>query len=177
MRSSKGYFRKKKAISNKTCVSVHTWINDMVIMKIKIKTIPSRITTYFQREVCSRRKTNTYYYRKRKWNKKVNSNSKTGTKQTFTILTDEHVARVHSVCPGSTLHIILMVQYFAVFLIVCISRGSLGTTTSPQQQNTANLKDLCEVWNNYFVFADIFGSLLGKLHEKGLLRRIYSGAM
>ena len=25
----------------------------MVIMKIKIETIPSRITTYFQREVCS----------------------------------------------------------------------------------------------------------------------------
>ena len=42
--------------------------------------MPSRITTYFKREVCSRRKTNTYYYHKRKWNKKVTSNSKAGTK-------------------------------------------------------------------------------------------------
>ncbi|CAH3152327.1 unnamed protein product [Porites lobata] len=37
-----------------------------------------------------------------------------------------------------------MVQYFAVFLVFSFSSGSLGTTTSPQQQNTANLKDLCE---------------------------------
>ena len=43
-------------------------------MKIKMKTIPTRITTYFQREVCSRRKTHTYNYHKRKWNKKVTSN-------------------------------------------------------------------------------------------------------
>ena len=52
----------------------------------------------------------------------------------------------------------MMVQYFAVFLVFSFSGGSLGTTTSPQQQNTANLKDLCEVWNNYSVLADIFGS-------------------
>ena len=46
-----------------------------------------------------------------------------------------------------------MVQYFAVLLILCISGGSLGTTTSPQQQNTAKLKDLCEVRReNYFTF-------------------------
>ena len=38
-----------------------------------------------------------------------------------------------------------MVQCFAVLLILCFSGGSLGTTTSPQQQNTAKLKDLCEV--------------------------------
>ncbi|CAH3152265.1 unnamed protein product [Porites lobata] len=37
-----------------------------------------------------------------------------------------------------------MVQCFAVLLILCFSGGSLGTTTSPQQQNTAKLKDLCE---------------------------------
>ena len=83
MRRCKGCTR-KKANSNKTCVSMHTWINHMVIMKIKIETIPSRITTYFQREVCSRRKTNTDDYHKRKWNKKVTSKSKTGTKQIFT---------------------------------------------------------------------------------------------
>ncbi|KAM7433708.1 Collagen triple helix repeat-containing protein 1 [Porites harrisoni] len=38
----------------------------------------------------------------------------------------------------------MMVQCFAVFLILCFSGGSLGTTTSPPQQNTANLKDLCQ---------------------------------
>ena len=73
-------------------------------------------------------------------------NSETGKKQTqFTILTDEHVALVYSVCPGSTLRIILMEQYFAVLLILSFTGGSQGTTTLPQQQNTANLKDLCEV--------------------------------
>ena len=156
MRRCKGCTR-KKANSNKTCVSMHTWINHMVIMKIKIETVPSRITTYFQREVSSRRKTNTYNYHKRKWHEKVTSNSKTGTKQIVTILTDEHVALVYSVCFGSTLRIIMMVQYFVVLLILCISGESLGTTTLPQQQNTANLKDLCEVWNNYSALADIFG--------------------
>ena len=46
-----------------------------------------------------------------------------------------------------------MVQNFAVLLIRCILGGSLGTTTSPQQQNTAKLKDLCEVRReNYFTF-------------------------
>ena len=131
-------------------------------MKIQIDTIPTRITTQFQREVCSRRKTNTYYYHKRKWNKKVTSNSKTGTKQTFTILTDEHVALVHSVCFGrSTLRIIMMVQCFAVLLILCIPGGSLGTTTSPQQQNTANLKDLCKVLNNYLFLLTFLGHFSG----------------
>ena len=48
-----------------------------------------------------------------------------------------------------------MVQYFAVFLILCISDGSLGTTTSPQQQKSEEIKDLCEVWNNYPVLVDI----------------------
>ena len=46
-----------------------------------------------------------------------------------------------------------MVQCFAVFLIVCISGSSLGTTTSPQQQNNAKSKDLIEVRReNYFTF-------------------------
>ena len=155
-------------------VYAFTWLNDnyKVLMKIQIDTIPSRITTYFQREVCSRRKTNTYNYHKRKWNKKVTSNSKTGTKQTFTFLTDEHVALVHSVCSGSTLRIIMMVQCFAVLLILCIPGWSLGTTTSPQQQNTANLKDLCEVLNNYVVFADISGSFLGKWMKKHCMKKV-----
>ena len=47
----------------------------------------------------------------------------------------------------------MLVQYFAVFLILCISDGSLGTTTSPQQQKSAEMKDLCEVRNNYPVLA------------------------
>ena len=51
-----------------------------------------------------------------------------------------------------------MVQYFAVFLVFSFYGGSLETTTSPQQQNTAKLKDLCEVLSNYSVLADIFGS-------------------
>ena len=39
-----------------------------------------------------------------------------------------------------------MVQYFAVFLILSFFGGSLGTTTSPQQQTDASkLKDLCQV--------------------------------
>ena len=157
-------------------MSIHTWINGMVIMKIKIETILTRITTYF--EVCWRRITETYYYHKRKWNEKVTSNSKTGTKQIFTILTDEQVALVHSVCSGSTLHIIMMVQYFAVLLILCTSGGSLATATSLQQQKTANLKDLCEVWNSFFFFLLTFlfhfsGRGEKTLHEKGLLRSIY----
>ena len=141
-------------------------------MKIKIDTIPSRITTYFQREVTSRRKTNTYNYHKRKWHEKATSNSTTGTKQTFTIFTDKRVAVIHSVCSGSTLRIIMLVQCFAVLLILRISGGSLGTTTSPQQQNTAKLKDLCEVWNNLFVFAYIFGSLFGQWVKKHCIKKV-----
>ena len=127
---------------------------------------------YFQRKLWSRTKTDTFYYHKRKWNKKVNSNSKTGTQQIVTILTDEHVALVYSVCPGSTLLIIMMVECLAVLLILCISGGSQGTTTSPQQQNTANLKDLCEVWNTYFVFADISGSCLGQWVKKHCIKKV-----
>ena len=160
---------------------MHKWINDMVIMKIKIETIPTRVTTYFQREVCSKRKKNTYNYHQRKLHEKVTSNSKTGTKQIFTILTDEHVALVYSVCSGSTLRIIMMVQYFAVLLILCISGASMGANTSPQQQNTANLKDLCEVWNNYFVFADISGLFLGQCVRKHCMKKVccevYTGAI
>ena len=70
-----------------------------------------------------------------------------------------------------------MVQYFVVFLVFSFSGGSLGTTTSPQQQNTAKLKDLCEVRNNYSVLADIFGSWAvgGKENriKKGLHRSLY----
>ena len=40
-----------------------------------------------------------------------------------------------------------MVQYFAVFLILSLFGGSLVTTTSPQQQNATELKDLCQVRN------------------------------
>ena len=63
-------------------VYTFTWLNDnyKVLMKIKIDTIPLPTRTYFQREVCSRRKTNTYYYHKRKWNKKVTSNRKNRNK-------------------------------------------------------------------------------------------------
>ena len=35
--------------------------------------------------------------------------------------------------------------YFAALLVVCGTGDSLETTTSPQQQNTGDTKDLCEV--------------------------------
>ncbi|CAH3152292.1 unnamed protein product [Porites lobata] len=37
-----------------------------------------------------------------------------------------------------------MVQYFALLSILCVSGGSLGTTTSPQQQNATKIKESCE---------------------------------
>ena len=114
---------------------------------------------YFQRKLCSRTKTDTFYYHKSKWNKKVNSNSKTGTQQIVTILTDEHVALVHSVCSGSTL-IIMTVQSFEVLLILCISGGSLGTTTSPQQQNTANEKTYARYETIYLFLLTFLGHFL-----------------
>ena len=40
---------------------------------------------------------------------------------------------------------LLMAQYFAALLVLCLSVGSLGTTTKPQQQNASASKDLCEV--------------------------------
>ena len=46
-----------------------------------------------------------------------------------------------------------------------------GTTTLPQQQNTANLKDLCEVWNTYFVFADISDHFSGSGWKNIALKR------
>ena len=38
-----------------------------------------------------------------------------------------------------------MVPYFTLLLILCVSGGSLGTTTSPQQQNATKIKESCEV--------------------------------
>ena len=40
-----------------------------------------------------------------------------------------------------------MVQfvYFAVLLVLCGTGDSLETTTSPQQQNAGDTKDLCQV--------------------------------
>ena len=74
-----------------------------------------------------------------------------------------------------------MVQYFAVFLILSCTGGSLGTTTSPQQQNTANSKDLCKVWKNNTVFfwhfwliSRVVREKKKTLHKKSLLRSIYS---
>ena len=61
---------------------------------------------------------------------------------------NEHVALISEnavLCSRSTLT--AMVQYFAVFLILSFFGGSLGTTTSPQQQNASKLKDLCQVRN------------------------------
>ena len=78
--------------------------------------------------------------------------------------TDEHVALVYSVlCSGSTL-IIMMVQCFAVLLIVCISgRSSLGTTTSPQQQDTAKKK-----------YCDNKVAISGKYNKKGSINIFHS---
>ena len=60
---------------------------------------------------------------------------------------NEHVALISENAAGSSTTLTAMVQYFAVFLILSFFCGSLGTTTSPQQQNTAKLKDLCQVRN------------------------------
>ena len=81
---------------------------------------------------------------------------KIGKKTNISYLTDEHVAL------NSAIAVFWLSSnndsVFAVFLVFSLSGGSLGTTTSPQQQDTAKLKDLCEVWNSYSVLADIFGS-------------------
>ena len=59
---------------------------DLNIYYIKIfETISARITTHFEREACSRGKTNKCFYHKRKCNKEVTSTTKTGTKQIFAI--------------------------------------------------------------------------------------------
>ena len=62
-----------------------------------------------------------------------------------------------------------MVHYLAVFLILCISGGSLGTTTSPQQQNTAKLKDLFHVNHKTLPFLAVLSwfLLLGKIQDGG----------
>ena len=53
-----------------------------------------------------------------------------------------------------------MVQHFAVLLILCISGGSLGTTTSPQQQNTEKVEDLCEVKKYMKIKATYFSTFI-----------------
>ena len=45
-------------------------------------------------------------------------------------------------------YFLVMAQYFVALLIFFISGVSLGTTTSPQQQNIQQTKDLCEVRGN-----------------------------
>ena len=45
-------------------------------------------------------------------------------------------------------YFLVMAQYFVVLLIFFISGESLGITTSPQQQNIQQTKDLCEVRGN-----------------------------
>ena len=57
-------------------------VNDNGDLNISYKNIWN---THFEREACSRGKTNKYFYHKRKWNKEVTSNIKTGTKQIFAI--------------------------------------------------------------------------------------------
>ena len=158
---------------------MHTWINDIVKMKIKIETIPTRITNYFQKEVCSRRKTDTYYYHQRKWNKKVTSNSKTETKQIFTILTDEHAALVHSVrvfqfnsphhCDGSVFRCFVDSLYFY---------GITGNNHLSSATNHRKFKWLMRGMKHSFCFSWHFWVIsreVGEktLHEKGLLRSIY----
>ena len=79
--------------------------------------------------------------------------------------TDEHVALVYSVlCSGSTL-IIMMVQCFAVLLILCVSGRSLGTTTSPQQQDTAK---------NIYIYCDNKVAISGKYTKKGSINIFHS---
>ena len=53
-------------------------------------------------------------------------------------------------------YFLVMAQYFVVLLIFFISGESLGTTTSPQQQNIQQTKDLCEVRDNCLALDDSF---------------------
>ena len=53
---------------------------------------------------------------------------------------------------------LVMAQYFVVLLIFFISGESFGTTTSPQQQNIQQTKDLCEVRVNCVASDDNFCS-------------------
>ena len=54
-------------------------------------------------------------------------------------------------------YFLVMAQYFVVLLIFFISGESFGTTTSPQQQNIQQTKDLCEVRDNCLALDDSFG--------------------
>ena len=53
-------------------------------------------------------------------------------------------------------YFLVMAQYFVVLLIFFISGESLGNTTSPQQQNIQQTKDLCEVRDNCLALDDSF---------------------
>ena len=90
-----------------------------------------------------------YYHKRKKKQAKANKQY-TGTEDLLKIfpINDEHVALISVNSAGSRSTLTAMVQYFAVSLILFFSGGSLGTTTSPQQQTDASkLKDLCQVRN------------------------------
>ena len=55
-------------------------------------------------------------------------------------------------------YFLVMAQYFVALLIFLISGESLGTTTSPQQQDIQQTKDLCEVRDNCLALDDNFWS-------------------
>ena len=80
MRSSKKVTAKEK---NRTQMK-SAQVNDMVGKRYEVNDMVIKLKLHLKkREVCSRRKTNKYFYHKRKCNKEVTSNIKTGTKQIF----------------------------------------------------------------------------------------------
>ena len=96
---------------------------------------------------------NYWYFRKEKQMLKtksiaLNINTIKGNKQKhkinlrYSLLTStKHESHKRSVY----FYFLVMAQCFVVLLIFFISGESFGTTTSPQQQNIQQTKDLCEV--------------------------------
>ena len=138
--------------------------------------IPARITTRIKRADCSRRKTNKYFYHKRKWNKEVTSNIKTGKKQIFNIyyLTDEHVAliSVNAVfCLSSNNGSVFCC--FLGFLFFWRFTGNNHLTSATKHRKDKRfmrgMKQLfCFSWHFW-----VSGRWKRKSHQKGLQRSLY----
>ena len=79
------------------------------------------------------------------------------TRQSNSVIKEVHSSeRVHIISAATKCWaFLIMAQYFAALLVLCLSVGSLGTTTKPQQQNTSASKDLCQVSTKLYYFVKI----------------------
>ena len=142
-------------------------------MKIKMKTIPTRITTYFQRGVCSRRKTHTYNYHKRKWNKKVTSNGcyfywwtrSTGPFSLFWFNSYHHDGTVFRCFPDSLLYWRFTGNNHLTSATRCrkFKRFMRGM----------NERIILSFWH-FWLISRVVREKKNTLHKKSLLRSIYS---